>query len=258
MEFNSQPAINPQRKLALPEQGNLHGEMQTESAGEAPLFFEVSGWRKLAVVPIVLFLRLWFASLRIELEPELLQRMREDPRGLIFVLWHNRLFVTSELNRRFRRSGRGVVGLVSGSKDGAWLAAVFNMVGIPSVRGSQNRRGAAGARELLAVLKAGFDVGITVDGSRGPVYEAKEGVALLARKSMAPVIFVSPAFTRAWRLKSWDRFFLPVPFSKVYVRTACYDSIEDFQPGSDRKEATAAITAKLRELAEGTDPALGL
>lgn len=225
---------------------------------ERPAFYEVSGWRKLAMVPLAFFLRLWFATFRFELAPEVQAHFRSDPRGHLFVLWHNRLLVVSEFHRRFRRALNTPVGLVSGSKDGAWLAALFNMLGVGAVRGSQNRRGAAGARELLGILRSGYDTGITVDGSRGPVYEAKEGAALLAMKSGAPLVFFSPRFHQAWRFKSWDGFFLPKPFCRVEFRIALYENIEHLCPGADRRAATVAITAKLRELAAGSDPELGL
>lgn len=223
-----------------------------------PDYYEVSGWRKLVLVPFVFFLRLWFATFRLEATPEVRKRMREEPRGIIFILWHNRVLGVSEIHRRLRKNRNRAVGLVSGSRDGAWLAAFFELLGIGAVRGSQNRRGSAGAREMLGVVKSGFDTGITVDGSRGPVYEAKEGVALLARNTQAPLMFLSPIYHHAWRLKSWDRFFLPKPFCRVECKMAFYENIEALAPGSDRKQATAAITAKLRELAAGSDPELGL
>jgi lysophospholipid acyltransferase (LPLAT)-like uncharacterized protein len=50
------------------------------------------------------------------------------------VLWHNRLFLTPEIFRRYR-SRRRIHGLVSASKDGAWLAAFYRLIGIQPVRG---------------------------------------------------------------------------------------------------------------------------
>lgn len=232
--------------------------MRAVGEGARPEFYEVSGWRKLALLPIGLLLRLLFATYRLDIGDDIRKRMSEEPRGMIFVLWHNRVFGVSEIHRRFRGKRNRMVGLFSGSRDGAWLAGVFALLGMGAVRGSQNRRGAAGAREILGVVNSGLDVGFTVDGSRGPVYEAKEGVALVARKSGAPIMFVSPIYHHAWRFNGWDRMFLPKPFCRVECRMAFYENVEALAPGADRKQATAAITAKLRELAAGSDPELGL
>lgn len=232
--------------------------MNPDKRVEEPAFYTVSGWRKLVIVPIALLLRLWFASWRFELPPEIVRRMREDRRGVLLILWHNRLLSSSEVHRRLRQGRVRGVGLVSGSRDGAWLAALFNLLGVGAVRGSQNRRGAAGAREALNILRAGYDTGITVDGSRGPVYEAKEGAALLAMRSGAPLLFYSPNYRHALRFRSWDRFYLPLPFTRVQCRMEWFDNIDQFCPGGDRKTVTAAITAKLRELGQGSDPELGL
>jgi lysophospholipid acyltransferase (LPLAT)-like uncharacterized protein len=64
-------------------------------------------------------------------------------------------------------------------------------------------------------LKRGHDIGITPDGSRGPLYEIKPGLVLLAQLSRRPIIPLSFAYSNAWRLRTWDRFFIPKPFSRV-------------------------------------------
>ena len=59
---------------------------------------------------------------------------------------------------------------------------------------------------------------ITPDGSRGPLYQAKGGLIVLARLSGCPVLPVSWECSRAWRLNTWDQFIIPKPFSLVTVR----------------------------------------
>ena len=83
------------------------------------------------------------------------------------------------------------------------------------VRGSTNRGGSASLRELVGWLKRGHDIGLTPDGSRGPIYEIKPGLILLAQLSKRPILPLSFEFSSSWRLKSWDRFFIPKPFSRV-------------------------------------------
>jgi len=68
---------------------------------------------------------------------------------------------------------------------------------------------------------------ITADGPRGPVFVAKHGTALLANSVGLLSDSNQPAGTwvgcfyvlpdRAWQLRSWDRFMIPKPFSRVVV-----------------------------------------
>jgi lysophospholipid acyltransferase (LPLAT)-like uncharacterized protein len=88
-------------------------------------------------------------------------------------------------------------------------------MGIDAARGSSSWRGMQALREMLAARQAGADIGITPDGPRGPCYDLKPGVVLLARLSHAPMILYCGRFRSAWRLRSWDGFYLPKPFSTV-------------------------------------------
>ena len=108
--------------------------------------------------------------------------------------------------------------LTSLSQDGEWLARLAGRFGFGAARGSARRRGPEALRELVGLLRAGHDVAVTPDGSRGPVYRLKGGVVLLAQLSGARIVPVSVDFSRAWRLRSWDGFFVPKPFARVTLR----------------------------------------
>ena len=68
-------------------------------------------------------------------------------------------------------------------------------------------------------MREGHDVGITPDGPRGPIYTVEAGVLVVTRRNHAPMLLIGAEFTDAWRLKSWDRFYVPRPFSRVTLRT---------------------------------------
>jgi lysophospholipid acyltransferase (LPLAT)-like uncharacterized protein len=70
---------------------------------------------------------------------------------------------------------------------------------------------------LAEVFAAGTNIVITPDGPRGPVYELGQGIIFLAQKCNAGVVPGSMEFSSSWRFKSWDRFFVPRPFSTVRV-----------------------------------------
>ena len=164
-----------------------------------------------------MLLHLWGMTLRFNVRPEDLKNYLENREPLTIVLWHNRLFLASEIHRRYRR-GRSVYALVSASQDGAWLTAFFSYAGLRAVRGSSSRMGREAANALIDTLRAGYDVGITPDGPRGPCYDFKPGCVIVARRTGSPMMLIGGEFESAWRLRSWDRFYVPKPFSRVRMR----------------------------------------
>jgi lysophospholipid acyltransferase (LPLAT)-like uncharacterized protein len=181
----------------------------------------LSGWRRAVLWPLAMVVLGWTRTLRIELSPVARHQLGKVDEPVVFALWHNRLFVAAEMFRRHQR-GRDVYGLVSTSRDGAWLEAFFSLVGMRSVRGSSSRRGREAALGLVDVLRAGNDIGVTPDGPRGPRYEFKAGLLVVARRARVPVVLFGAAYEAAWALPSWDGFLLPHPFSRVRVS---YDKV---------------------------------
>ncbi len=211
--------------------------------GDGEIFVhEVGGWRRLALWPLAALLGAWARTLRLELNAESranLERHGTEP--VAFVLWHNRLFLAAEIFRRFRR--RPVCALVSTSRDGAWLAAFFQLAGLRAVRGSSSKGGHGAARGLVASLRAGHDVGITPDGPRGPRYDFKPGAVVVARRAGAAVLLVGTRFGPAWRLRSWDGFYVPRPFSRVVVTCELVPS-----EGLAREDAVEMLATRLRAI----------
>lgn len=178
---------------------------------------EISGWRRVLLSPFGLLLRLWGRSLRFETSPDDLRAYTKNDVPVAMILWHNRLFLAAEIVRRFR-GGRPAYALVSASQDGAWLTAFFSLAGLGTVRGSSSRLGREAASALVETLRAGHDIGVTPDGPRGPCYDFKAGGVIVARRTHAPILLIGGEFESAWQLRSWDRFYLPKPFSRVRMR----------------------------------------
>lgn len=198
------------------------------------------GWRRPVLWPLGLLMRLWGRSLHLEASPEALRALRKVDEPVAFTLWHNRLFITAEVFRRYRQ-GRPIYGLVSPSKDGAWLEAFFSLVGIRAVRGSSHKLGREAVTTLVEVMRAGNDIGITPDGPRGPIYQFKAGGLIVARRVQAPLLLLGCSYEASWQLRSWDRFHLPQPFSRVHVY--CEEVPSDTL--GDREASAATLQHKL-------------
>ena len=204
---------------------------------------------KAILFPLGLFYRLWTKTLRITyLDQDGRAEMKEMSEPVIITLWHNRLFLAGEWQVRFRKKRR-CYGLISGSRDGAWLETFYGWAGIRAVRGSRNRRGPQATRELIRLVKDGNDAGVTPDGSKGPKYQAKSGALFIARASRSPVALLSFSYSRAIRLNSWDQFIIPLPFSKIRVKTKILPYDELFNNKS-LEQATRQVEQELMSITD--------
>jgi lysophospholipid acyltransferase (LPLAT)-like uncharacterized protein len=182
---------------------------------------EKPGWKQRATAQLIrLIIRTVSATLRYKYV---------DNRGLgpgakhepaIYCFWHNRLSVSAMVYRDYIRkhsAATGVAGMVSASRDGGLLVAVVKSFGVQPVRGSSSRRGPQALRELTSWAKRGYDLAITPDGPRGPCYKIAEGVIALGQ--VTGLHIVPGSYNLSWKisLKSWDRFQIPLPFSRCEV-----------------------------------------
>jgi lysophospholipid acyltransferase (LPLAT)-like uncharacterized protein len=143
---------------------------------------------------------------------EAVRSMEASGERFILAFWHRHLLLMPYSYR-----GRRISVLISRSRDGELIARTVARFGIDASRGSSSRGGAAGLRELLRKGAAGYDLAFTPDGPRGPVGVAQPGVVLAAAATGFPVVPVAIGATRCRRLRSWDRFLVPLPFSTVHL-----------------------------------------
>jgi lysophospholipid acyltransferase (LPLAT)-like uncharacterized protein len=179
-------------------------------------------FQRLAALIIFCTARTYAMTLRMRwVDPDNIRDQIDGP--AIYCLWHNRLILCVEAYRqhaRGRRVGKGMAALISASKDGAFLAAILERFKVQPVRGSSSRRGPQALLELTSCAQRGYDLAITPDGPRGPRYVVQPGVMSLAQLTGLPVVPFGFHAHRKIKLKSWDGFQIPLPFSRC-----------DFRPG---------------------------
>lgn len=140
-----------------------------------------------------------------------------DETPCIVALWHNRTLIPCYIYRKLRIK-RPMCVLTSASKDGALLETVANRYGISAIRGSSGRRGATAFIEMRKYLRNGGNLCITPDGPKGPCYRSHQGIIKLASMTGVPISPVCIDYSSYWRInRTWDRFAIPVPFSKVVM-----------------------------------------
>ncbi len=153
----------------------------------------------------------------------------------IVSFWHARILMVPLLIGEWTGPA-----IVSHHNDGELITRTFAHFGVKASRGSSSNGGARALLKVIRAAKEGACPGITPDGPRGPRQTVKTGVAQLALKSNLPVLPVCYATNRQWRLPSWDKFYLPKPFSKgiVVIGEPLY---------ADEGEAIASFTQRIQQ-----------
>jgi len=155
---------------------------------------------------------------RWEYHPSVLQN---ENRPFIFCIWHNRLALSLLMYDDYakrRQQPHRLAAIVSASKDGGLFARILEHFGVQPVRGSSSRRGPQALLELTTWAERGYDLAITPDGPRGPGYVVQDGVVGLAQLTGRPIVPASQHLSWKVCLKSWDRFQIPLPFSRATMK----------------------------------------
>ena len=169
-----------------------------------------------------LFLRVWTDTCRWDVGDTVLRDdLLQGRRLVIFLMWHNRMPAffpwLESLSRRdpaFRVSS-----LISGSKDGEFLARAIRETGGSQIRGSSSRGAAAALLVATQVARLGNNIATVGDGPLGPRYLLKPGAVMIAKATGMPVIPVTWACSRVFQLhRTWDQLMIPLPFSRITFR----------------------------------------
>ena len=143
---------------------------------------------------------------------ENLEKARNATGQVIFVFLHGRLLVLTWAHR-----GRNIHVLASEHYDGDLMGRIIERLGFGHVKGSTTRGGAKAIRDLASLLRRGVDIGLAVDGPRGPRGVVKQGAVEIGRLASSAIIPVTSSARTRHLLRSWDRFQFPSPFTKVIV-----------------------------------------
>jgi lysophospholipid acyltransferase (LPLAT)-like uncharacterized protein len=131
---------------------------------------------------------------------------------ILFALWHGRMLVPIQEHR-----DQGIVTMASQSKDGELIARWLERIGYSVARGSSSRGGSSALRDMVRHVRAGRHAALTVDGPRGPARVVQPGVLQLARLTRAWILPITSSSARPRFLASWDRYLVPLPFSRTFV-----------------------------------------
>lgn len=232
----------------------VHATCKIEAVIKDSPRFTVGQRFVLATVPRIVWALLWIVGLtwRFEVIAEdgvIPVVFGEKPGPEIYCFWHQCVLPCTMY---FRRS-RAVI-LISRSFDGELITRILQMFGFGAVRGSSSRGAREGLLGLKQIIETGRTAIFTADGPRGPIYETKMGPIKLAQMTGAPIGAFHLQPEQAWTMKSWDRFLIPKPFTRIIVSWAQWTHVPADTPPEQfearRQELNDAIErARLRAFA---------
>ncbi len=167
-----------------------------------------------------LYARLLGATARLQLlGEEHLLAAQSGGRPLIYASWHGQTHLLYPLIPR-RIDASKIVMMVVGDERAGVLQQFARTVGIasyPVATADQSMSGARNLMRLIQRMRQGSDSYMTPDGPDGPARQAKDGVIFLAQRAEAMIVPLGAYSRSCYRLRRWDRYALPLPFSRVYA-----------------------------------------
>lgn len=174
---------------------------------------------------ILFYMRLvYFTCKKRFINQELLIDCVKNKTPVLLSFWHNRLmmipFITDKPKKLY--PNYNFMTLASRHGDGKFVGKVMENYGLISIYGSSKDGRKLGRgieisslKQIIKGLKEGLSLGISPDGPRGPNQKINGEIVNIARITNAKILPVSYSTTHFKRLKSWDRFFIPLPFGTL-------------------------------------------
>jgi len=136
---------------------------------------------------------------------------------------------------------KNYVVIISKSQDGDLIADVCEKLGYLTARGSTSRGGSSALRNMIAQSRK-YSLAFTPDGPKGPACKIKEGMVYLAKLTGLPIVLISARVGHEIVFNSWDRFRLPLPFSRIEV---IYDAPQYIAKDADIDESIVLMEKRM-------------
>ena len=171
-----------------------------------------------------------------------LNKLIKSDSPILLCMWHGNFIFPMIYFKRFLPQ---IQVISSTHNDSNILANVLKKYGFYLIKGSSSRGAKNVLKEMIGAYKQSDSIiAITNDGPKGPPRIAKEGSVALAYKLNAHIVFMTGRASSFWKIKTWDHFVFPKPFSKntVYIKKI------KFPEGLDKKEVAPFATSAMNRL----------
>lgn len=223
--------------------------------------YEIASW------VIFVFARFCYLTSRKEfINKELFDSVADKGVPIIYTCWHGRLFIVPHI----RPKDKDVDCIVSNNKDGEIIARVLKKCGFGAIRGSANKTKKEGVlftkdkggmqviRSGVKALRLGTSLGLTPDGPRGPANKFKSNALNMAMLSGAKILTFSFSSTNPFVFNSWDKFMIPLPFSKIVIIFGEFFEVERNLSKEDLEKCSSKIENNLNKITVKADNMCGV
>jgi hypothetical protein len=170
---------------------------------------------------------------------------------VLLCMWHQQFFPAFYYFSKHQPPAISI--MISQSADGDIASAIAAKAGFAPVRGSSSRGGMAALKTMIRSMRKTRLAGHIVDGPQGPAGIIKPGIAAMARATGAAIVPLYAWADRTWYARSWDRFMVPKPFSRVtltfeapiFWKDVDRQGLEDFRRDLEERMQPHLIEPKL-------------
>ena len=140
-------------------------------------------------------------------------------RPVLLCVWHGRMLFPIFYVIKNKVNSWAIA---SPYNDGKIMAEILQKWNIKIIQGSSNRNAKNVLQKINEIYtkETGAIIAITNDGPKGPRHVAKNGSLEIAKQYDAQIITITGDATHKWVFNSWDKFYLPKPFSKIIIDVA--------------------------------------
>ena len=182
-----------------------------------------------------------------ELEDENFELRKENKR-IVFIFWHGRQFLLVR-----HQSNKNICIMSSTSRDGRLQAKILSQFKYEITFGSSAKSPVRALVGAVQKMRESFDMGMAVDGPKGPIYKTKPGALFLAKKINSVIVPVTTTAYPSICLKAWDKYLLPLPFAKAIVSFGKPLTLSEDMSAKTINEEIQKLENILREMTQQVD-----
>lgn len=223
------------------------------------------------VIPVLLYtyLRIILLTSKVVIEGDtsLIDNSNDDSisnTSNILCFWHGRGLSSFILLKSFKYMGQAGA-IVSKGGDGDIMTRFAKFEGVEVIRGStstsnKDKGGASALKSMISFLKKPkHTIAIAPDGPIGPRMRVGSGLVTLALISKKPIIPLAISAKRFMLAKSWDRYLIILPFSKIKLKIAPkIDSVLSDGTKKDKEKLRLEVEEALNKITHEVDEEMGV
>jgi len=165
-------------------------------------------------------LSLIYKTCRFEIHgQEYFEKIKKNKKPIMLCVWHGRMLypIFYVIKQKIK-----LWTIASPYKDGEIISQILKKWDFKIIKGSSNRNSKKVLQKMNQIFQSDPNaiIAITNDGPKGPRHVAKTGSLEIAQQYDAQIITITGDSNKKWIFNSWDKFYLPKPFSKIIITIA--------------------------------------